>query len=117
MGQLILANAFSLNMLGANLPPQGLTIRVRPISLEEVKEVLKSTSFTSAIGHPSTADVLSKLLGLEIPVNRIAISLSSEDRLIVFQLAVRLPEGAILTADEVLALYQEGKASFVEVSL
>jgi len=28
-----------------------------------------------------------------------------------------LPEGAILTADEVLALYQEGKASFVEVSL
>ena len=67
------------------------------------------------MGHESTAAILSLLTGVEIPVNRIAINLSKEDRLIVFQLGVRLPEGAVLTADEVLALYQEGKASFVEV--
>ena len=116
MSKLYLANAFSLNMLGA-LPPEGLNLRVRPISLEEVKEILRSVSFTftSAVGHESTAAILSLLTGVEIPVNRIAINLSKEDRLIVFQLGVRLPEGAVLTADEVLALYQEGKASFVEV--
>jgi len=101
-------------MLGP-LPPKGLTLKVRPLALEEVKETLRSVSFTSAVGHESTAAILSLLTGVEIPVNRIAINLSKEDRLIVFQLGVRLPEGAVLTADEVLALYQEGKASFVEV--
>jgi len=114
MAKLFITNAFSLNMLGP-LPPKGLTLKVRPLALEEVKETLRSVSFTSAVGHESTAAILSLLTGVEIPVNRIAINLSKEDRLIVFQLGVRLPEGAVLTADEVLALYQEGKASFVEV--
>ena len=117
MPNVYISNAFSLNMLGHPLPQQGLTVRVRPMSLDEVREVLKSTSFTSAVGHASTAEIISLLVGIEVPANRAAISLSPEDKLIVFQIQVRLPEGVVLTRDEVLTLYQEGKASFVEVSL
>ncbi|MFZ8861644.1 MAG: STIV orfB116 family protein [Thermocrinis sp.] len=111
-----IANAFSISMLHP-LPPTGRTVKVRPVSLEEVKSLLREGEFTSAVGHESTARVMSALLGVEIAPNRAAVSLSPGDRLIVFQLAVRLPEGAILTADEVLALYQEGKASFVIVEV
>jgi len=113
---LYVANAFSLGMLGP-LGPAGLTIKVRPMTVEEVKEVLSSTSFTSAVGHESTAAILSTLLGLPVEARRVAITLSPGDRVIVFQLAVRLPEGAVLTAEEVLSLYREGKASFVLVEV
>ena len=114
MAKLFITNAFSLNMLGP-LPPKGLTLKVRPLALEEVKETLRSVSFTSAVGHESTARILTTLLGVEVPLNRVAITLSPGDRVVVFQLAVRLAEGQVLSQEEVLALYQEGKASFVEV--
>jgi len=103
-------------MLGA-LPPEGLTLRVRPISLEEVKEKLRSVSFTSAVGHESTARILTTLLGVEVPLNRVAISLSPSDRLIVFQIKMRLEEGRILSEEEVRSLYEQGLASFVLVEV
>jgi hypothetical protein len=110
-----LANALSISMLG-QLPQQGLTVKVRPISLEEVRNLLKG-GFVSAVGHESTAQVMSTLLGVEVPPNRVAISLSEEDKLIVFQLGVRLQEGQILSKEEVFSLYREGKASFVMVEV
>jgi hypothetical protein len=115
MSKVYLVNAFSLNMLGA-LPPAGLTVKVRPLTLEEAKEAL-SSSFTSAVGHESTAAVLTTLLGLPVEARRAAITLSPGDRVVVFQLAVRLAEGQILTAQEVQALHQEGKASFALVEV
>jgi len=104
-------------MLGAELPPEGRTIRVRPISLEDVRGVLKSTSFTSAVGHESTASLLSTLLGLPVEACRVQITLSPGDRAIIFQLLVRLPEGAVLTREEIQALYAEGRISFYMVEV
>jgi hypothetical protein len=115
MGQLFISNAFSLSMLHP-LPPTGRTIRVRPVSLEEVKSLLQG-GFISAVGHESTAGIISLLVGMEVPTNRIAIRLSHGDRLIVFQLGIRLAEGQVLSQDEVLALYNEGKASFAIVEV
>jgi hypothetical protein len=113
MAKVFLANAFSLSMLGA-IPPAGLTLRVRPLTLEEARNLLQE-GFESAVGHPSTAEVLSTLLGVEVPPNRVAVTLSPKDRVIVFQLRVRLEEGRILTMEEVKALYDQGLASFMEV--
>jgi len=104
-----ISNAFSLGMLSPT--PDGLTLRVRPIILEEVLDLLED-GFTSAVGHPSTAQVLSTLLGLSVEANRVAIKMSRGDRLIVFQLGVRLEEGRILNEEEVMALYEQGLASF-----
>jgi len=115
MSKVYLVNAFSLNMLGA-LPPAGRTIKVRPIILEEVKSLLQE-GFESAVGHQTTADVLSTLLGLPVEARRVAITIRAGDALVVFQLGVRLQEGQILSEEEVLSLYREGKASFVLVEV
>ena len=98
------------------LPPQGAVVRISPITVGGVKALLKE-GFVSAVGHESTAQALTLLTGIEVPVNRTAIRLAPGDQLIVFQLAVRLPEGAVLTKEEVQALYQEGKASFYLVEV
>ncbi len=111
------SNAFSLSMLGANLPPEGRTVKVRPISLEEVKSLLQGGNYVSAVGHPATAEVLTALLGVEVPPNRVQIKLGVGDTLVVFQLLTRLPEGAVLTKDEVDSLVQEGKATFYLVEV
>ena len=116
MGKLYVSNAFSLNMI-LPLPPQGRTVRVRPVSLEEVKSILQEGEYVSAVGHPSTAEVMSTLLGVEIPPNRVTITLGPGDRVLVFQLAVRLAEGQILSQEEVLALYEGGQASFCLVEV
>jgi hypothetical protein len=81
--------------------------------LEEAKSILQEGGYESAVGHQTTADILSTLLGLPVEARRVAITLSPGDRVVVFQILVRLPEGAVLTRDEVLSLYQEGKVSFV----
>ena len=114
--QIYLSNAFSLSMLGA-LPPAGRTVKVRPISLEEVRGMLQSNPFTSAVGHSSTAAVLSTLLGLPVEANRVSITLQVGDTLVVFQLGVRLAEGQVLSAEEVQSLYDQGLASFVVVEV
>ncbi len=116
MAKLFISNAFSLSMLGANLPPEGRTVKVRPISLEEAKTLLQG-EFVSAVGHPSTAQVMSALLGVEVPPNRVSITLQAGDTLVVFQLGVRLAEGQVLSAEEVQDLYNRGLASFVVVEV
>jgi hypothetical protein len=113
---LYLANAFSISMISP-LPPEGRTVKVRPVSLEEAKALLQEGEWTSAVGHPSTAQVMSTLLGVEVPPNRVAIRLGPGDRVLVFQLSVRLAEGQVLSQEEVLALYEGGQASFVVVEV
>jgi len=91
-----LANAFSLGML----PSEPLvTLTVEEISVERTKEEL-SKGFTSVIGHPDTAKLLTELLDVNVPANRIAIKLNHGDSVIVFQLLTRLPEGKVLTKEE-----------------
>ena len=110
-----ISNAFSISMISP-LPPQGRTVKVRPISLEEAKSLLRE-GYISAVGHPSTAQVMSALLGVDIPPNRVSITLQPGDRVLVFQLAVRLAEGQILSQEEVMALYEKGQASFALVEV
>jgi len=90
-----ISNAFSLSML---TPPTTLT--VVEASIEDVKNIL-TRGFTSAVGHESTANIISTQLGIQVPTNRVSIKLSAGDVLIVYQLLTRLPEGKILGVDEI----------------
>lgn len=45
--------------------------RITPMSLESARELLNRDDLLSAIGHQSTADILTELLGLEVTMNRI----------------------------------------------
>ena len=97
---LYISNAFSLSML-SDLPS---LVAVREISADDVRTLLSVTNFTSAVGHESTAQVLSRMLGLEVAFNRIQVQLKKNDLLIVFQLLTRLEEGRVLSEEEVKAL-------------
>jgi hypothetical protein len=52
----------------------------------------------SAVGHESTAQVISTILGFEVPVNRISIYMEPGDRAVCFKLRQRPPEGQVLSA-------------------
>jgi len=109
-----LSNSFSLGMLQS--PEQPLTLRVRQLSLEEARDLLKE-GFVSAVGHQATAEILTTLLGTTVPFNRVAITLRAGDALLVFQLRVRLEEGRILSEEEVRSLHDQGKTSFMLVEV
>jgi hypothetical protein len=69
------------------------------ISLEEVKSLLQE-DFTSAIGHEGTATLMTRLTGVEIPTNRIVVKMANGDEAIVFRVLARLPEGKVLSEEE-----------------
>ncbi|MEM4217851.1 MAG: DUF1874 domain-containing protein, partial [Candidatus Methanomethylicaceae archaeon] len=61
-----------------------------------VKRLLASP-FVSAVGHKSTAEILTSLTGFQIDVNRIAVDLQPGDRAVVCKIKRRLNEGEVLT--------------------
>jgi hypothetical protein len=82
---------------------------MRTISLDEAKQ-LAHYPFTSAIGHSSTAEIISTLLDVEVSMNRITLSnLESGTQLLCFKLKQRAPEGTILTKEEIEAIGYEWK--------
>lgn len=74
--------------------------KFQPIGLESARK-FASEPFTSAIGHESTAKILSVLLGQKIPANRAAIKMQPGDRALVFRLKARPSEGKILNQEEI----------------
>jgi len=71
-----------------------------PISVDVAKTITKTEKWVSTIGHESTAQVLSKLLDIDIQANRIMVEMKPGDKAIVFRLLERLPEGKILDSQE-----------------
>ena len=97
-----LVNAFSLAMLapGAFNKQGSAVVIVTPLhSLDEVRRWL-GQGFISAVGHQSTAELLTQLLGLPVEANRVQVTLRPGDQAIVFQLLSRLPEGKVLNEEE-----------------
>lgn len=83
--QAFTVNAFSLQML----PSDG------SVSVETVTEADIPSDVVSCIGHADTANVLTDILGMEIPVNRMSVTLNEGDVLYVAQITGgRLPEGS-----------------------
>ena len=72
---------------------------MKTISIEEAKELLASNpNFVSAIGHQSTAEIISSVLGVTVPTNRINASFEEAgDRALCFKLNSRPKEGSILS--------------------
>ena len=93
---LYVSNAFSLGMLQFS----EVTLKVTEVSVQSVKELLQSQTFTSAVGHQGTADIVTSLLNVAVPMNRVSIKLQKGDTLVVFQLLTRVEEGRVLSKEE-----------------
>jgi hypothetical protein len=74
--------------------------RYKKITDLQAKEILKNNTFVSAIGHEATAILLSNILEVEIPYNRVAIAMQAGDVALVFRLLTRLSEGQVLKLNE-----------------
>lgn len=79
--------------------PEG-SISTAPLTLEEAKHLVAESDLDSAVGHESTAQLMSTLLDREIPVNRQRFQQQVGQKALVFQLDQRPPEGKILSAEE-----------------
>lgn len=77
------------------------TFRLDDITLDEAKNLVHNNKILSAVGHKSTADILTTLLEKEIPANRIEYAQNVNEKALVFKLNGRPEEDKILTADEI----------------
>lgn len=83
-----LSNAFALSMV------EDGSFRVATLTAEDARKAI-TNGFTSAIGHADIAAVVSGLLGVDAPMNRVNLTLTTGDVLVVAQyVGPRLPEGA-----------------------
>ena len=75
-------------------------VRMRQTTVEEVKELLRTATWESAVGHESTASLLTKIIGIEVPMRRVAVNVKPGDTVVHFALKTRLPEGRVLSEEE-----------------
>jgi hypothetical protein len=71
------------------------------LSIEAARDLLRD-GFVSAIGHAASANLLARLLAMDIPVNRVPITMEAGDQALILRLLQRLPEGKVLNEQEML---------------
>lgn len=74
-----------------------------PLTISDAQSIL-ALGFVSAIGHEASAKVLSQVLNIAIPVNRIHIKMQPGDDALILRLPQRLPEGKVLDETELKTL-------------
>ena len=92
----------SIYLLNSPILTDWGTYKFSEINIQEAKFYLMHglENYVSAIGHEGTAEILSKLLGFEVSANRISVKMETGDKAVVFRMLERLPEGKILTSEE-----------------
>ena len=98
MGKYIL-NGFSPNML---THMDICTVVFYRATWDDVARSVKSGAI-SAIGHDSTAKIISTVIGHDVPANRVNVSLDKGDTGFIITLPFRPVEGKVYTADEIKA--------------
>ena len=77
------------------------TYELKDITLEQAQDLVHNNDILSAVGHQSTADILTTLLGTTIPMNRIMFEQQEGQKALIFKLLSRPEEGKILTQQEI----------------
>ena len=73
----------------------------RPIDLERAQSIARGRTIESAIGHQATAEILTELLSIPVTVNRVNYSQKQGHSALVFKLKGRVPEGCILSREQI----------------
>ena len=98
MKRIIIANAFSLNMLDANNGECDALMRpLKSIEASALVNLYSGMNFPvlSCVGHEDVARMMASELGYDIPCSRVSASVLPGDCVIVGQYSgPRLPEGA-----------------------
>ncbi|MEO3856260.1 YddF family protein [Acrocarpospora sp. B8E8] len=89
-----------LAILNTSIVTSDGTYSLSTITLEQARALAQSEPIDSAVGHESTAVLLSTLLGVDVPVNRQLFQQQPGQRALVCKLNGRPPEGAVLTLED-----------------
>jgi hypothetical protein len=84
IGRVMLLNAL---VTSSKVP---MTLRTRPISIEEAKSLVSAREVVSFIGHEATAQLLTALFNVPVPVNRGMYDPKPNEVAIVVRLRKRL---------------------------
>jgi hypothetical protein len=103
-----------LALLNTTIATVDGTFQVRTIDLETAKNLAQSNELLSAVGHESTAQIMSELLGVNVPVNRIQFAQELGQVALVFKLKGRAPEGVILNREEIEKIGYEFKTMILK---
>jgi len=108
-----ITNGFSPSML-AKLP---LDVEFTNVEDKEFCEEIRKGQHVNAIGHQGTVDLINTLCGSDLKVNRISIQTNVGDVLYIVMLTVRLEEGKVLSNEEIMKMYDEGKVKFIKAKV
>ena len=67
-----------------------LTLKTKPLTLDEVKSLVSAKEIMSFIGHEATAQLLATLFGMPVPTNRLMYDPKPGDLALVTRLKKRL---------------------------
>lgn len=83
-----------LGLLNTSIITTTGTYKMVDLTLAQAKDLAQANkdNLLSAIGHSATADVLTKLLGVDVPANRIVFSQDVGQQAIVLKMRGRLPD-------------------------
>jgi hypothetical protein len=73
---------------------------LKAISLRIAIDIAQQSEIDSAIAHQATATAMSKLLGINVPVNRQKFSQKPRQQALVFELNGSPPRGTVLSREE-----------------
>jgi hypothetical protein len=98
-------NETKLTLLNTSILTSFGTYSYEPLTLAEARALVgefrqEGRSIESAIGHRTTAELLSGLLGYPVTVNRMEFKQAVGTVALVFKLKGRPPEGKVLSREE-----------------
>jgi Domain of unknown function (DUF1874) len=103
---MLICNPSKLILFNTSILTAYGTFTYHHLSLDEARELVQEfqrdgKSIESAIGHQSTADFISTLLGYHVQGNRIELEQTTDDLALIFKPNRRLADGKILTREEI----------------
>ncbi|MCY0850055.1 STIV orfB116 family protein [Sulfuracidifex metallicus] len=94
---------FLLNTLVIPFQDDQACFEVTKVDPNKASDIIKeNNNVISAVGHDSTAKLMSNLLGYDVKTNRTEVFFEEGDQAIAFTLKKRLKEGEVLTTVEEL---------------
>jgi len=91
----------AIAILNTSIATSDGTYSLETINLSKARQMVRNVDIISAVGHQSTAEILTTLLGITVPVNRIVFTQEAGQQALIFKLNGRPEEGEILSIEEI----------------
>ncbi|MCC6057056.1 MAG: DUF1874 domain-containing protein [Desulfurococcaceae archaeon] len=119
MGKIYLLNA---PIVPIDVNRKCVAVVTRVDNIEYIKKFIEfwrasGMEVVSAIGHESTARLLTKMLGFEVKTQRVPVTAGEGDVIVAFTLNFRLPEGKVLSDAELENIVASRQYSFTIVDV